>query len=89
MHDNSGNPTVVEYRHATPRHGGRPDVSSIDAHRLHHARRAATIERRVGEGEPRDRAETLVDRWEAVAGDRPRDHTFWDAFDRWRAEERR
>jgi hypothetical protein len=60
-----------------------------DPERIHGARRAATIERLVGEGEPRGRAEALVVRWEAAgaAEGRPHDRAYWEAFEAWRAKE--
>ena len=56
--------------------------------RIYAARRAATIARLVGDGQLRDRAEALVARWEAVAGERPRDRVFWEAFEAWRVDSR-
>ena len=58
--------------------------------RLHHARRAATIERLVGEGELRERAESLVATWEARADAEglERDGRYWDAGWRWMTSQR-
>ena len=58
--------------------------------RLHHARRSAIVERLVGDGELRDRAEALVAAWEAKAdGDGlERDGRYWDAGWRWIAANR-
>jgi hypothetical protein len=57
-----------------------------DPERIHEARRAATVERLVGEGEIRSRAEGLVARWEAMAATegRPHDRAYWEAFEAWR-----
>jgi hypothetical protein len=59
--------------------------------RLHNARRAANIERLVGEGELRERAEALVASWEtkADAEGLERDGAYWDAGWRWIAARRR
>jgi hypothetical protein len=56
-----------------------------DPERIHQARRAATVERLVGEGELRDRVEALVARWEAEADGRPHDRAYWEAFAAWLA----
>jgi hypothetical protein len=61
-----------------------------DPERIHEARRAATIERLVGEGELRDRAEALVAAWEAQADQDAleRDGRYWEAARRWLAAQR-
>ena len=53
--------------------------------RLHEARRAATIERLVGDGELRERAERLVALWEAQADvdGVERDSRNWEAGWTW------
>jgi hypothetical protein len=53
--------------------------------RLHEARRAATIERLVGDGELRERAERLVALWEAQADvdGVERDCRYWEAGWTW------
>lgn len=58
-----------------------------DSERIHQARRAATVERLVGEAQPRDLVEALIARWEALAAaeGRPRDRDYWEAFEGWRA----
>jgi hypothetical protein len=58
--------------------------------RLHHARRAAILERLVGDGERRQRAETLVASWEAKADAEglERDGRYWVIGWAWMAGER-
>ena len=58
--------------------------------RLHHARRAAIVERLVGDGELRERAEALVASWEARADadGLQRDGAYWDAGWRWLVAQR-
>ena len=58
--------------------------------RLHHARRAAIVERLVGDGELRERAESLVARWEAKADAEglERDGRYWDIGWGWMAQQR-
>ena len=80
-------------RHPTCRRPGVKMVgmsSRADLERIHAARRAATVERLVREGRPRDRVETLVARWEAMAAadGRPHDRAFWEAFEAWRTSRR-
>jgi hypothetical protein len=68
----------------------RPTLSIMsrraDPELIHVARRAATVQRLVGEGQLRDRVEALVARWEAIAAaeGRPHDRAFWEAFEAWR-----
>jgi hypothetical protein len=61
-----------------------------DPERIQAARRAATVERLVGEGELRTRAETLVAAWEAQAGQGglERGSAYWDAGWAWIAPQR-
>lgn len=53
--------------------------------RLSDARRAATVNRLIGEGELPERAEAKAAAWEAqTASDgRPRDGAYWDDGYRW------
>jgi hypothetical protein len=56
--------------------------------RIHVARRAATVERLVSEGQARNQVEALVAQWELLAADRPHDRAYWEAFEAWLATER-
>ena len=58
--------------------------------RLHHARRAAIVERLVGNGELRDRAEALVASWESKADAEGLEHDgrYWAIGWAWMAEQR-
>jgi len=58
--------------------------------RLHTARRAATLNRLVFQGEIPDRAEAWISRWETEAMRRglDRDGAYWDAGWDWIAERR-
>ena len=57
---------------------------------LHQARRAAVIERLVGERELRERAEALVAAWEAKADadGLERDGPYWDVAWAWMTKRR-
>jgi hypothetical protein len=59
--------------------------------RIDEARRAATRNRLIGDGEVPERAEVWIARWEAIADTdgRPRDGAYWDDGYRWIAEQRR
>jgi hypothetical protein len=58
--------------------------------RLHQARRSATVQRLIGEGETSDHAEALVAAWEARADGEglERDGRYWDAGWRWMNSQR-
>jgi len=58
--------------------------------RLHQARRAAIVERLVGEGVLRERAEALVASWEAKADadGLERDGAYWGAGWHWLVNQR-
>src|SRR5215212_2755811 len=58
--------------------------------RLHHARRAATVARLIGEREARDAAEHLVASWEAQAERDGLEHDgrYWQVGWTWIADER-
>ena len=58
--------------------------------RLHAARRAATMQRLMSEGELPAEAEAWIGRWEAVADaeGRPRDGGYWEEAWGWIAAQR-
>jgi hypothetical protein len=62
-----------------------------DPELIHEARRAATVERLVREGKPRERVEALVVQWEAMAASKglALDRRYWEAFDVWLASDGR
>jgi hypothetical protein len=69
----------------------RPTSSRSTPERLPAARREATRQRIIGEGEPPDQAERLVAQWElqAAQGGLERDGRYWDAGWAWMLAQRR
>jgi hypothetical protein len=59
--------------------------------RLHDARRAATLQRLVGEGESPDQAERLIAQWElqAARDGLERDGRYWETGWAWMLAQRR